>query len=301
MPIQKITSGIIQDGAIEAADIVSIANTQITGNIVSSQITSVANTQITGNIVSSQITSVANTQITGNIAATTATTATTATNLAGGSNGTIPYQSASGTTAMLAAGTSGQYLKSTGASAPSWDTPSGGFSTLVVLTTSQTYTIPAGVTKMKIYVIGAGGGPNNTGTYAGGGGGGTAIKYLTVTPASTAAVTIGSGGGVTTAGGDTTFVYNATTYTGGGGRGGNTVVSSGIATGGDLNVPGSYGGYLNSAENSGGFGGMSIFPGGGQQGNSSGSQNGFFYGGGGACHPSVGNGTGYQGAVIIEY
>ena len=48
MPIQKITSGIIQDGAIIAADITSVANTQITGNIVSSQITSVANTQITG-------------------------------------------------------------------------------------------------------------------------------------------------------------------------------------------------------------------------------------------------------------
>ena len=35
----------------------SVANTLITGNIVSSQITSVANTQITGNIASSQITS----------------------------------------------------------------------------------------------------------------------------------------------------------------------------------------------------------------------------------------------------
>ena len=46
--------------------------------------------------------------------------ATTATNLAGGSNGTIPYQSASGTTAMLAVGTAGQVLQSNGASAPSW-------------------------------------------------------------------------------------------------------------------------------------------------------------------------------------
>jgi hypothetical protein len=55
MPIQKITSGIIQDGAVAAADIVSVANTAITGNIISSQITSVANTQITGNIISSQI------------------------------------------------------------------------------------------------------------------------------------------------------------------------------------------------------------------------------------------------------
>jgi hypothetical protein len=49
-----------------------------------------------------------------------ATTATTATNLAGGSAGTVPYQSAANTTAMLAAGSSGQVLQSNGASAPSW-------------------------------------------------------------------------------------------------------------------------------------------------------------------------------------
>jgi hypothetical protein len=49
-----------------------------------------------------------------------ATTATTATNLAGGSAGTVPYQSAAGTTVQLAAGTSGQVLSSNGAAAPSW-------------------------------------------------------------------------------------------------------------------------------------------------------------------------------------
>lgn len=50
----------------------------------------------------------------------------TATNLAGGSNGTIPYQSAAGTTQMLAAGTSGQVLTSNGAgAAPTWATPGG--------------------------------------------------------------------------------------------------------------------------------------------------------------------------------
>ena len=54
--------------------------------------------------------------------ATTATTATTATNLAGGSAGTIPYQSAAGTTVQLAAGTSGFFLRSNGAAAPSWVT-----------------------------------------------------------------------------------------------------------------------------------------------------------------------------------
>jgi hypothetical protein len=52
--------------------------------------------------------------------ATSATSATTATNLAGGSLGTIPYQSASGTTAQLSAGTSEYLLKSNGAAAPSW-------------------------------------------------------------------------------------------------------------------------------------------------------------------------------------
>jgi hypothetical protein len=56
---------------------------------------------------------------------TSASTATTATNLAGGSNGTIPYQSASGTTQMLAVGTSGQLLQTNGVGAPTWVTPTG--------------------------------------------------------------------------------------------------------------------------------------------------------------------------------
>lgn len=50
------------------------------------------------------------------------TTSTTATNLAGGSAGTVPYQSAAGTTVQLAAGTAGQVLQSNGAAAPSWAT-----------------------------------------------------------------------------------------------------------------------------------------------------------------------------------
>jgi hypothetical protein len=52
--------------------------------------------------------------------ATSATSATTATNLAGGSFGTIPYQSAAGTTVQLGVGSSGQVLQSNGAAAPSW-------------------------------------------------------------------------------------------------------------------------------------------------------------------------------------
>ena len=69
-----------------------------------------------------------------------ADTATTATNLAGGLGGSIPYQSAVDTTALLANGTSGQVLTSQGTTqAPIWTTPSsGGSQTLAqVLTTGN--------------------------------------------------------------------------------------------------------------------------------------------------------------------
>jgi hypothetical protein len=54
-------------GLITASQIATVANTQVTGLITSGQIATVANTQVTGLITSGQITSVANTQITGNI------------------------------------------------------------------------------------------------------------------------------------------------------------------------------------------------------------------------------------------
>ena len=41
-------------------------------------------------------------------------------NLSGGSTGTIPYQSAANTTAMLAPGTSNYVLMANGAAAPAW-------------------------------------------------------------------------------------------------------------------------------------------------------------------------------------
>jgi hypothetical protein len=76
-----------------------------------------------------------------------AATATTAANLANGSAGTIPYQSAAGTTAMLAAGTAGFLLQANGAAAPTWVTApvaNNGTLTLAVsgtgLSGSQTFT-----------------------------------------------------------------------------------------------------------------------------------------------------------------
>jgi hypothetical protein len=83
--------------------------------------------------------------------AVSATTATTSTNLAGGSNGTIPYQSASGTTQMLAVGTSGQLLQTNGAGAPSWVTPSTGAVSLVNLTNLSASTTTVSVTIPSTY------------------------------------------------------------------------------------------------------------------------------------------------------
>jgi hypothetical protein len=55
--------------------------------------------------------------------ATSAISVGTATNLAGGGAGYVPYQSGSGTTAFVSAGTTGQVLTSNGSSAPTWTTP----------------------------------------------------------------------------------------------------------------------------------------------------------------------------------
>jgi len=69
-------------------------------------------------------------------------------------------------------------------------------------TTNGTFTIPTGVTKVKVTVVGGGGGGSTGATVSkvarvggSGGGGGTAIAYLTgLTPGNTLAVTIGGGG-----------------------------------------------------------------------------------------------------------
>ena len=70
------------------------------------------------------LTSVGATSFTGNLTGNVTGTSSLASSLTGGSAGTIPYQSAAGSTAMLAAGTSGYVLTSNGAAAPSWQAAS---------------------------------------------------------------------------------------------------------------------------------------------------------------------------------
>ena len=92
------------------------ALSSVTTISMSGQLTSTAATGTAPFVVSST-TRVANLNV---ATAGAADSATTATNLAGGGAGQIPYQTASGTTAMLAAGTAGYVLHSNGTSAPSW-------------------------------------------------------------------------------------------------------------------------------------------------------------------------------------
>jgi len=67
MAIQKITSGIIADGAILATDIADgiVTNAKLAGSITSDKITSVSNTAIAGLIQAAQIGSVSNTALSG--------------------------------------------------------------------------------------------------------------------------------------------------------------------------------------------------------------------------------------------
>jgi hypothetical protein len=142
-----------------------------------------------------------------------------------------------------------------------------------LFTSSGTFTVPAGVTAVKVTVIGGGGGSGATtrvspsfGARGGGaGGGGMAIEWITgLTPADTVTVTVGAGGagGVTgtdsgatggtssfgaycsaTGGAGTIGLSNALATTGGAG---------GTGSGGTINISGGAGSRAFSGSGSGG-------------------------------------------------
>ena len=234
-----------------------------------------------------------------------------ATALAGGAAGNLVYQSAAGTTAYVTNGSAGQLLQSNGASAPSFVTFAGGFSNIAVFTSSATWTIPAGVTKCKVTVIGGGGnggtggGPSCGSFYSpggGGGGGGTAIKFLSgLTPGNTINCTVGGVSGNSTI---TSGTQTISTVTGGGGGNGAALApgGGGSASGGDINFSGSAG--QNSVFGNGatysraGSGGSSSLGGGGVAGSGVGGQYG---GGGGGGALNNAGGAGSSGVIIIEF
>ena len=120
-----------------------------------------------------------------------------------------------------------------------------GIKNIVVRTSTGSFTVPAGVTKLYVYAAAGGAGGSQGSTTGGdrgqpsvnvsgssGGPGGTAFSVLTVTPGSSISYTIGAGGagnnsGLGSAGGSTTV--DAITCTGG--ASGNT---AGTGSGGNL-------------------------------------------------------------------
>jgi len=120
-----LTGTVSTSGSLTLGGTLSVTNANTTATALNTASAIVAR-DASGNFNAGTITATLSGNATSATTATSATSASTATNLAGGSAGTIPYQSAAGTTVQLAAGTSGFYLKSNGASAPSWAAVAGG-------------------------------------------------------------------------------------------------------------------------------------------------------------------------------
>ena len=121
MSTQDASNVAITGGSINGTTIGGSTAAAVTGTTIT------ANTQFTG--AGTGLTGTATSLSIGGNAA-TATSATTATNLAGGAAGSVPYQTASGTTTFLAAGTDGFVLK-LNAGVPTWAASSSGTVTSV--------------------------------------------------------------------------------------------------------------------------------------------------------------------------
>lgn len=226
-----------------------------------------------------------------------------------------------GTSAIqaVAPSTSGNVLTSNGTTWASLPAAGGGFTNIVVFTSSGTWTIPAGVTKAKVTVVGAGGGGGSgftsSGSHGTGGSAGGAAIIVRELVGATASIVIGSGGGggdgtfggtAGGAGGNSTFTNNSVTTTanGGGATPSATVpANGGIGVDGTLNITGGAG-ALPSAT----LGGASLLGFGGVGKNNAGDKsNAGFGGGGGAGLGSTSNatmrtgGNGGNGIVVIEF
>jgi hypothetical protein len=132
--------------------------------------------------------------------------------------------------------------------------------TLALLTTTGSFTVPAGITKIKVTAIGGGGGGAGgvlNSASGGGAGGGASIGVLSVTPGQVISYTIGAGGtaGALGAAGGTGGTTTFSTISATGGTGGAiypggtnpslTGVIGGVGSGGDINLRGGRGGCSN--------------------------------------------------------
>lgn len=128
-----------------------------------------------------------------------------------------------------------------------------------IFTSSGTFTIPSGITKLKVSVAGGGGGGTGQTSYFDGSGGfndpatagtfaGAAIKYLTgLTPSATLTITIGGGGSAGGSGGTSST----------GGAGGTSSVASGTQAISTISATGGGSSTFSAGIFSGGGGGTS--------------------------------------------
>ena len=220
-------------------------------------------------------------------------------------------------------GSADQFLKTDGAGNLAFAAAGGGLQSIQVFSSSGTYTKPAGITKIKVYITGGGGSGGGCPTSninqkgGGGGGGGTAIELLDATSITSETVTIGAGGGASVgdgiSGGTSSFGSFCSASGGGIGRQAGNVSAPAGAPGGDgiggtYNLRGSAGGEANdigSAEQQGGSGGSTFFGGGGTGVIGNSAQAGSNGGGGGGTSSNQppttrGSGAGGDGICVVE-
>ena len=172
-----------------------------------------------------------------------------------------------GTSALqtVAPSTSGNVLTSNGTTWTSAALPPSlpGYSGQV-FTSTGTFTVPSGITAVKVTVVGGGGngGASNASGVGGGGGGGVAIRYVTgLTPADTVAVTVGGVAGTSSFGAFASATGGASV-----GTNSQTGGNGGTGSSGTYNITGGRGGN--------GAGGFSGNPGASGAGGGAGSSNG---------------------------
>jgi len=228
-------------------------------------------------------------------------------------------------------GNSGEYLTTDGTNS-SWGTVTvpttlglqsmQTFSTTGSTGGTYTWTRPSGITKVKVYVVGGGGGSQNvaSNSIGTGGAGGLSIAVIDVSSISSVTVTLGNGGSGSNSsgvrggtGGTSSFgsyasatggeggISTTSPYDGGLGGIGTTTVSGAVDSA--INVRGN-GGQRGGGENTQINGGGSFFGGGGVGAHDSGStptqgQSGTYGGGGGSSQYSA-TITGGAGVVVVE-
>lgn len=196
-------------GTIDSARLPASSGSNTTGNAATATKLQTARTiggvsfDGTANINLAGVNTAGNQNTSGSSASCTGNAAT-ATDLAINATNRLVIQNSNNATDVIAQGSSGQFLKSNGSSAPSWSTVSAE-AKFHIITSNTTFTPTAGKSSWLVYATGGGGssGSGNSnyddtarvGRSGQGGSGGTGIRFYNATEmGSNASVTIGSGG-----------------------------------------------------------------------------------------------------------